>query len=63
MPEEMITIPKGKYDWLNRRAAILDFLEARGVDNWPAFAYPPDREDYETDEEYWKAYSEACDNY
>ena len=46
----------GKLAYLEKRAALLDWLRARGVDNWEGYCTPPDREEYETDEEYEKAY-------
>lgn len=37
--EEMITIPKKKYDDMVERLEFLGCLEAAGVDNWEGFDY------------------------
>jgi hypothetical protein len=41
----------------------MDLLQARGVDNWSGYGYPPDREDFDTDEEYEQALEDARENY
>lgn len=60
---EMVTISKKEYERLQKDSELLNFLFNRGVDCWSGFTIPPNREDYETEEEYKKAYNNACDNW
>lgn len=60
---EMVTIAKIEYERLQKDSELLEFLFSRGVDNWSGYATPPDRKDYETDEEYEEAYENACMNW
>jgi hypothetical protein len=48
---------------LKRSDEQLSFLEALGVDNWSGYRTLPEREDYDTDEEYESAVEQAYDNY
>ena len=61
--EEMVTIPKKEYVRLLFVDLHMDLLQARGVDNWNGYGYPPDREDFDTDEEYQQALEDSFDNY
>lgn len=63
MEEETITITLREYKILLRDSANFNFLQSRGVDNWQGYATAPDREDYDTDEEYSKAYEKAAFSY
>ena len=60
---ELVTIAKKEYERLQKDSEMLNFLFNRGVDNWSGFAIPPNREDYETEEEYEEAYENACTNW
>ena len=40
MCKRTVTISLAEYESLKRASAELDFLEARGVDNWPGYAIP-----------------------
>lgn len=60
---ETVTITVEEYNSLVAKAELLDFLQSRGVDNWQGYGYPPDREDYDTDEEYEAAYDCALYDY
>lgn len=51
-PTQMVTITAKEYDALKARADQLAFLEALGVDNWSGYATLPDREDFDSEEEY-----------
>ena len=62
MSEQDITITVKEYRRLLQSDYHLSFLEALGVDNWQGWAYPPDLDDYETIQEYDKAYQEALDS-
>ena len=59
MGEEMILVSRKEYEQLKWRDGWLDLLEARGVDNWQGYCYPPDRDEYNTEEEYEAAYQRA----
>lgn len=63
MNEETVVITVKEYNRLLEKAEHLDFLESRGVDNWQGYGTPPDREDYDTDEEYEAAYESALSDY
>lgn len=60
---EMVTISKKEYENLLRAKEFLQFLQYRGVDNWHGYAYPPDKDDYETLEEWQAAYNEAISSF
>jgi hypothetical protein len=60
---DFVIISKSEYDRLVRDSQTLEFLQALGVDNWSGYRTPPDREDYETDEEYESAYEAALTCY
>lgn len=53
MEEEMITVPKKKWDELLKRLSWLHALESAGVDNWQGidYAYEIFNEEYKDDEE------------
>ena len=57
--DETITIQLAEYNELKRSQAVLEWLEARGVDNWSGYCTPPDPDDYGSYEEYEEAYEEA----
>ena len=59
LPMATVTITRKEYDYLVKRDELLDWLEGLGVDNWSGYSTPPDREDYDTDEEYEAAYERA----
>ena len=63
MENEKVTITLKEYQRLLARDEHLSFLECRGVDNWQGFGCPPDRDDYDSDEEYEVAFEEAVGNY
>jgi hypothetical protein len=56
---ETVTITRKEYELLQFHSLHLNLLEVRGVDNWDGFGYPPERGDYETDEQYEVAVEEA----
>lgn len=60
---DSVTISKAEYARLLSDSELLAFLQALGVDNWSGYRTPPDREDYETDEEYESAYEAALTCY
>lgn len=37
MTEEMVSIPKRKYEYLLKQEQILNALQAAGVDNWEGY--------------------------
>ena len=59
METEMVTITKKEYEDLKWKGIRLDLLVALGVDNWQGYGYPPDPEDYDTEEE-WQAAYDKC---
>ena len=59
MTEEMVTITRKEYEALKYHSLHLNLLEARGVDNWDGFGYPPERKNYKTEEAYMAAVTEA----
>ena len=61
MSNEMVTITVKEYRRLLQSDYHLGFLEALGVDNWQGWAVGL-MDDYQTIEEYDKAYQEALDN-
>jgi hypothetical protein len=61
--EEMVTITKKEYERLLSVDLHMDLLKARGVDNWDGYGYPPDREDFDTDEEYQQALEDSFDSW
>ena len=56
---ENVTISKREYEALKRVDAHMNILDARGVDNWYGYCSAPDREDYDSIEEYEAAIEEA----
>jgi len=61
--DNQVTISKTEYKTLLEESAHLAFLHARGVDNWHGYAYPPERDDYDSDEEYQEAFDKASEVY
>lgn len=57
--ETMVLITKREYESLLWDMLRLNFLEARGVNNWEGYGTPPKREDFDTEEEWKKAYDRA----
>lgn len=50
--EEVITVPKAKWDELLKRLSWLNALEDAGVDNWEGISYAYELyEEYKDDEE------------
>ena len=60
---EFLLVNKATYARLLRKTAILEWLESKGVDNWEGYSTPPEREDYDTDEEYEVAFQKALYDY
>lgn len=59
MTEEMVTITKNEYEGLKWDSIVLEFLSAKGVDNWEGYQTPPLPEDYDTEEEWLQAWDAA----
>lgn len=53
----------GRIKHLEERSTHLELLECRGVDNWDGYGTLPDRDDYETEEEYEEAVGKAFNSY
>lgn len=61
--QEVEVVLKSYVEHLEERNAQLELLECRGVDNWSGYATLPDREDYDTEEEWDKAVERAMYSY
>lgn len=61
--KKLVIITASEYDWLTKDADMLQFLHFRGVDNWDGYAKPPNPNDYDTPEEYNKAYALAVNTF
>ena len=61
--EETITITKKEYDRLVKAELHLNLLQGLGVDNWDGYRSLPDREDYETEQEWLDAISYVGDRW
>ena len=57
-----VTIDEKEYMRLIKQEELLQWLEARGVDNWVEYGHPPYSEDYDNDDDYEKAYNEAIED-
>jgi guanylate kinase len=54
-----ILVNRATYERMKKKAELLEWLQAKGVDNWSGYSRPPDREDYDTDKEYEEAYQQG----
>ena len=63
MTEKTVTISEKEYESLKWASLCLNLLRARGVDNWDGYCTPPDKDDYDTIEEWEVAYEEALYSY
>ena len=60
---EMAWITEKRHQELLRCEEQLDFLEARGVDNWTGYAVCPERSDYESEDEFLEVIESALEDW